>query len=87
MSLSKTSSLFTLKSKDIDEKAKVFKPIKNYKNDLVFLSLPYEIELYKTDETLKKKRDKWHENLNKDVYVDEAVNVLIDIKNTNKSKK
>lgn len=78
---------FTLKSKEIDEKAKLFKPIKDYKNELVFLSLPYEIELYKTDETLKKKRDKWHENLNKDVYVDEAVNVLIDIKNTNKSKK
>ncbi|WP_177762883.1 carboxy terminal-processing peptidase [Flavobacterium sp. I3-2] len=78
---------FTKKSKEIDDKAKVFKPIKNYKNELVFLSLPYEIELYKTDETLKKKRDKWHENLNKDVYVDEAVNVLIDIKNNTKSKK
>ncbi len=78
---------FNKKSKEFEEKNKVFKPIKDYKNELVFLSLPYEIELYKTDETLKKKRDKWHENLNKDVYVDEAVNVLIDIKNTNKSNK
>jgi len=74
---------FKIKSKEIEDKNKAFKPIKDYKNELIFLSLPYEIELYKTDETLKKKRDKWHENLNKDVYVDEAVNVLIDIKKQN----
>ena len=78
---------FNKKSKEFEEKNKVFKPIKDYKNQLVFSSLPYEIELYNSDETLKKKRDKWHENLNKDVYVDEAVNVLIDIKNSNKAKK
>jgi len=75
---------FTKKSKEIEEKNKVFKPIKDYKNNLNFVSLPHEMKSFKNDSLLKKKRDKWHENLTKDVYVDEAVNVLIDIKNTTK---
>lgn len=78
---------FRKKSKEIEEKSKVFKPIKEYKNTLKFASLPYEIETFKNDTILKKKRERWHENLNADVYVDEAVNVLQDIKNTIKTKK
>ncbi len=32
---------------------------------------------------LREKRDRWHKNLAKDVYIEEAVNVLQDIKINN----
>ena len=44
-----------------------------------FTSLPYEEEEYKKDPTLKEKRQRWHESLSKDVYVEEALNVLDDL--------
>lgn len=63
----------------IEEKAKKFKPILDYKNDLQFTSLPYELEETKKDNVLKEKRDRWHESLSKDVYVEEALNILDDL--------
>ena len=44
-----------------------------------FSSLPYETELTKNDNLLKEKRDRWHESLSKDVYMEEAINVLDDL--------
>ena len=41
--------------------------------------MPYENELMKSDITLKEKRDRWHESLSKDIYVEEAINVLDDL--------
>lgn len=70
---------FTKKSKEIEEKAKKFKALKDYKNSLKFTSLPYEEALFANDSILKRKRDRWHEGLNNDVYVEEAVNVLQEI--------
>ncbi|MEO8252738.1 MAG: carboxy terminal-processing peptidase [Flavobacterium sp.] len=63
----------------IEEKAKKFKPIFDYKNDLKFTSLPYEVEQMAKDNTLKEKRNRWHESLAKDIYVEEALNVLDDL--------
>ena len=63
----------------IEEKAKKYKSIADYQNSLKFSSLPYEIEAMKTDASLKEKRDRWHESLSKDIYVDEAINVLNDL--------
>jgi carboxyl-terminal processing protease len=34
------------------------------------------------DATLKEKRDRWHEALSKDIYVEEALNVLDDLQST-----
>jgi carboxyl-terminal processing protease len=31
------------------------------------------------DPSLKEKRERWHENLSKDIYVEEALNVLNDL--------
>ena len=62
----------------LEEKAKKYKAISNYKNNLKFTSLPYENEMVKNDNLLKEKRDRWHESLSKDVYVEEALNVLDD---------
>jgi carboxyl-terminal processing protease len=43
-------------------------------------SLPYyEIVETSKDSVLKEKRDRWHEGLSKDVYVEEALNVLDDL--------
>ena len=58
---------------------KKFKSIRNYKNNLKFTSLPYELEITKTDLALKDKRKNWHESLSKDLYVEEALNILEDL--------
>ena len=63
----------------IEEKAKKYKPIFDYKNDLKFTSLPYETEQMSKDNVLKEKRDRWHESLAKDIYVEEALNILDDL--------
>jgi carboxyl-terminal processing protease len=44
-----------------------------------FSSLPLEAEAMKTDASLKEKRERWHESLTKDIYVEEALNILDDL--------
>jgi carboxyl-terminal processing protease len=61
------------------KKAKKYKPISQYKNSLKFSSLPHEILETSKDSVLKEKRDRWHESLAKDIYVEEALNVLDDL--------
>ncbi|HDZ15256.1 hypothetical protein LCGC14_0628560 [marine sediment metagenome] len=63
------------------EKSKYFKTITDYDSKLTFESLKYEKDLFVKDSVLQEKRDRWHKNLAKDVYVEEAVNVLQDLKN------
>ncbi len=71
-----------------EEDAKRFNAINKYSSNLTYESLPYEQELFKTDTTLKEKRERWRKNLTSDVYIEEAINVLDDIKvnNIKKSK-
>lgn len=67
---------------------KRFDSIDKYNNRLTFESLPYEVALMKTDTTLSEKRKRWHKNLSKDIYVEEAIHVLEDLKLNNiKTKK
>ncbi|MEE2771583.1 MAG: carboxy terminal-processing peptidase [Bacteroidota bacterium] len=63
--------------------AKQFDALKNYKTDLTYTSLPYEQELFTSDTILKEKRERWHEILSKDIYMQEAINVLEDMKMNN----
>jgi carboxyl-terminal processing protease len=70
---------FKIAQDAIEEAAKKFKPISKYKNSLQFASLPYEIVETNKDSVLKEKRDRWHEGLSKDIYVEEALNVLDDL--------
>jgi len=65
-----------------EEEAKRFDKISDYKTNLTFKSLPYEVALMEKDSVLKIKRERWHENLSKDVYIEEALNVLNDLKMT-----
>lgn len=71
-----------------EDQAKRFDAIYDYKTTLKFQSLPYERELIQKDTVLAEKRKRWHENLSKDVYVEEALSVLEDMKinNIRKSK-
>ena len=63
----------------IEEETKKFKAITKFENQLVFNSLSPELELIKKDSTLGRKRKDWHENLAKDAYIEEALNVLGDM--------
>jgi len=65
-----------------EEEAKRFEKISDYQTNLTFTSLPYEVALMEKDSVLKQKRERWHVNLSKDVYVEEALNVLNDLKMT-----
>lgn len=62
-----------------EEVAKRFDALSDYKTTLSFRSLPYEEALMAKDTVLRDKRERWHENLAKDVYVEEALNVLEDL--------
>ena len=74
---------FSQRSKEFKQKTKEFNVLKDYKNNLKFLALPDEIELFANDTVLKNKRDRWHKSLASDIYMDEAVRVLEDIINLN----
>ena len=67
----------------IEEDAKRFDAISDYTSNLTYKSLPYEVEMSVADTTLREKRDRWHTSLTGDVYVEEAINVLEDIKVNN----
>jgi carboxyl-terminal processing protease len=63
-----------------EEEAKRFEKLSEYTTDLTFNSLPYEIKLMDEDSVLREKRNRWHKALAKDIYVEEALNVLNDLK-------
>ncbi|MBJ6366477.1 carboxy terminal-processing peptidase [Snuella sedimenti] len=64
-----------------EEEAKRFDAISDYKTNLTFDSTTYEKSLFEQDTTdLKEKRERWHESLSRDVYIEEALNVLTDLK-------
>lgn len=65
------------------ERSKYFKSLRNYDSKLTFNSLKYETELFTKDSVLREKRNRWHQELAKDVYVEEAINVLKDLKMNN----
>jgi len=67
-------------------KSEYFKKLNEYDSKLTFESLRYETELFTKDSILREKRDRWHKDLAKDVYVEEAVNVLQDLKMNNLKK-
>ena len=65
------------------ERSNYFKTLSDYDSRLTFESLKYEKELFTKDPVLREKRDRWHRNLARDVYVEEAVNVLRDLRINN----
>ena len=74
-----------LESNETD--AKRFDVLSEYQSDLTYESLPYERPLMEQDSVFKINRERWHENLSKDIYMEEAINVLSDLKNSYKINK
>lgn len=69
--------------KDVKEKeefVKKFKSVFKYQSGLAFDSPLYETSLFKENIDLKEKRNTWHKNLAKDMYISEALNVLSQLK-------
>jgi len=65
-----------------EDESRRFEEISKYTTNLTFESLPYEQELMAQDSVLLEKRNRWHKSLSKDVYIEEALNVLNDLKMT-----
>jgi carboxyl-terminal processing protease len=65
-----------------EKESKRFDDLLDYQTDLKFQSLPYELPIMEQDTVYKTNRTRWYENLSKDIYMEEALNVLGDIKNS-----
>lgn len=65
-----------------ENEAKRFEELSKYQTNLTFEPLSQELKLMEQDSVLKEKRERWHTSLSKDVYVEEALNVLNDLKMT-----
>lgn len=70
---------FTQEQKRFEANTKKFKIISDYQNHLKFNPIQEDVALMKKDEIFKEKRDRWFETLSKDIYVEEALNVLDDL--------
>ena len=62
-----------------DRKAKKFDRLKEFESVLSFKPLPDDLSWIQKDEVSIEKRERWEESLGKDIYVDEAINVLSDL--------
>ncbi len=65
-----------------EKESKRFDDLLDYQTDLKFQSLPYELPIMEQDTVYKTNRTRWYENLSKDIYMEGALNVLGDIKNS-----
>lgn len=77
---------YHLREQEDKERSQYFRAKMKYDSRLTFSSLKYEQELFTKDSVLREKRDRWHQNLAQDVYVEEAVNVLQELKENHFSK-
>ena len=90
----RSKDLYSLKYNDYDaelERNKIeserFDSLKEYTTNLTFESLPYELPMMEQDSVFKINRERWHESLAKDIYMEEALNVLSDLNSTLKVNK
>ncbi len=66
--------------KFIENKSAKYKKLADFKSNYTYQSPLYEIPLVEKDSLLLKKREIWHKNLQKDVYIAEALTVLGELK-------
>lgn len=74
---------YIAQEKALEEMSEKFKAISDYQNNLEFNALTIEAKTFETDTTLAEKRERWFENLSHDVYIEEAVTVLSQLKTKN----
>mgnify|MGYP005990425903 CR=1 FL=1 len=71
---------FMKENEEQEKESKKFKSVFDYKSNLTFTSPMYEKELLEENKDLAEKRNTWHKNLSKDMYMFEALNVLSQLK-------
>ncbi len=74
---------FTKDSKKHLKSGEQFKSVFKFKSDLKFVSPKSELPLIKSAVINKDKRIAWHQSLSKDIYVNEALNVLSQLRMKN----
>ena len=71
-----------IKQKEVEDfESKKFKKLNEFNNTLSFYPTKFDLEQISNDSILKTKRERWEESLSKDIYIDEAVNILKDLNN------
>ncbi|WP_124980371.1 carboxy terminal-processing peptidase [Nonlabens xiamenensis] len=75
----------------LEEETEKYDQLSDYKNNMQFELMDYEKTLVAIDSSLKDKRESWIKNLGRDIYVQEAVQVLKELRmnnivNSNKPK-
>lgn len=63
----------------LEEMTKKYKVINEYKNNLTFKPIIEDQAIMAKDSSFKEKRERWFETLAKDIYIEEALNVLDDL--------
>ena len=71
---------FKAEQKRIEETNKKFRVINSFKTPFVFEPMPHEKIQMEEDDLFKEKRNRWFESMSKDVYIEEALHVLDDLK-------
>jgi carboxyl-terminal processing protease len=66
----------------LEEETKKFEILEDYKNNLDFEYVNYDQTQMEKDSLLAEKRKRWLKNLSQDIYLEEAINVLKDLKMT-----
>ena len=74
---------FTKDSKKHEKSGEKFKSVFKFKSDLKFVSPKSELPLIKSAVISKDKRMAWHTHVAKDIYINEALNVLSQLKMRN----
>ncbi len=74
---------FTKEAKKHQKEGEQFKSVFKFNSDLKFTSPQSELPLIKNDVIDGDKRTAWHQNLAKDIYINEALNVLSELKMRN----
>lgn len=72
-------SEYVAELKKNEKESERFDALSDYTTNLSFESLAYEKPIMANDSVLRIKRERWHESLSKDIYMDEALNVLTDL--------
>ena len=72
-------SEYVAELKKNEKESERFDALSDYTTNLSFESLAYEKPIMANDSIFRIKRERWHESLSKDIYMDEALNVLTDL--------
>ncbi|WP_426476572.1 carboxy terminal-processing peptidase [Chryseobacterium sp. CBSDS_008] len=75
LNITKFNELMKTRKSQIEK----FKALTKFENGLQFMMYPSEIEREKKDEAFKKKSEMWIKNLKKDLYLQEAMNIVSDM--------